>query len=191
MTKETALIVTDLQNQFTDPDGRLYYPMTGQVMPRILEGIQLLREQGVYIIYAFAESTGQEPVCDSELQKRRDPVPLRGSWEAQPDARLPILENDHRITRCASSAFFGTGLAEHLRERGIRHVITCGVKTNYDVRATATDAMWNHFRAYVASDMVACDTEERNQRHLDELTKYTAKSLPLAEILQRIEGGVM
>ena len=176
MTRETALIAVNLQNQFTDPNGCLYYPATGVAMPRILEGIRLLREQGVHIVYAMAEATGEEFTFDTELLKRRDP-------------RLEIDPADQVITHCASSAFFGTSLAENLRQRGIKNVITCGVKTNYDVRATATDAMWNQFRAFVASDMVACDSEERNNRHLEELTKYTAKALPLDEILQRIARG--
>ena len=51
--------------------------------------------------------------------------------------------------------------------------------------------MWYHFRAFVASDMVACDSRELSDRHLEELTKYTAKSLPLAEFLTRIEAGKM
>lgn len=189
MTKKTALIVVDLQNQYTDPNGRLYDSMTGETLPHILEGIRLLREQGVYIVYAMAEADGTEFSYDTEVLKRRDPVPVKGSWEAQADARLEIKENDRLMTRYASSAFFGTDLAQHLRERGILNVITCGVKTNYDVRATATDAMWYHFNAFVASDMVACDTKERNDRHLEELTKYTAKALPLEEILARIEAG--
>ena len=40
-----------------------------------------------------------------------------------------------------------------------------------------------------ASDMVASDTEERSKIHLEELTKYTAKAIPLEEIIRRIEEG--
>ncbi len=189
MTNKTALIVVDLQNQYTDPKGSLYYPMTGETMPRILEGISSLRDKGVYIVYAMAEADGTEFSLDTEVLKRRDPVPMRDSWEAGADARLEIKETDRLMTHYASSAFFGTDLARHLRERGIVNVITCGVKTQYDVRATATDAMWYHFNAFVASDMVACDTKERSERHLEELTKYTAKALSLDEILARIEAG--
>lgn len=189
MSKKTALVVVDLQNQYTDPKGALYYPLTGQVFPRILEGIRLLRDRGVAIVYAFSEATGTEFSFDTEVCQRRDPVPLKGSWEAQADPRLEIQQEDFVMPHYASSAFFGTDLAEHLRQQGIQNVITCGVKTNYNVRATATDAMWYHFTAFVASDMVACDSPERNARHLEELTKYTAKSLSLEEILKRIDEG--
>lgn len=191
MTKETALIAVDLQNLYTDPNGELFYPMTGEVMPHILKGIQLLREKGVYIVYAMNEASGREFSYDTEVMKRRDPVPMTGSWEAQLDARLDVRDGDMTMTHYASSAFFGTDLAQHLREKGIKNVIICGVKTNYNVRAAATDAMWYHFRAFVASDMVACDSRELSDSHLEELTKYTAKSLPLAEFLTRIEAGKM
>ena len=129
MTNKTALIVVDLQNQYTDPKGSLYYPMTGETMPRILEGISSLRDKGVYIVYAMAEADGTEFSLDTEVLKRRDPVPMRDSWEAGADARLEIKETDRLMTHYASSAFFGTDLARHLRERGIVNVITCGVKS--------------------------------------------------------------
>lgn len=191
MTNKTALIVVDLQNQFTDPTGCMHYAMTDIVFPQILKGIRLLREQGVYIVYARNEATGKEFTYDTELLKRRDPVPMQDSWDAQLDARLDVREEDLILPHYASSAFFGTDLAEHLKEKGIVNVIACGVKTNYNVRATATDAMWYHFKAFVASDMVACDNQELSERHLDELTKYTAKSLPLAEILERIKSDIL
>lgn len=188
-THETALVVLNLQNQFVNAKGCLYYPVTGEVMPAILDGIRRLRDRGVYIVYANSETTGGEPSLDTEVLKRKDPVPLHGSWEAAMDERVEVLPVDMVMTHGASSAFFDTDLEAVLKARGIRNVIVGGVKTNYDVRATATDAMWRQFQAYVASDMVACDTVWLSQLHLEEMTKYTAKALSVDEIIDRIASG--
>lgn len=191
MTSKTALIAVDLQNQNTDPKGCLYSDYTGARMPVILEGIEKLRAQGVLIVYAMNEATGKEFSYDTEVLKRRDPVPIAETWDAELDSRVQVMPQDLMLKHCASSAFFGTELARMLKDRGIQNVICCGVKTNYNVRATATDAMWYGFRAMVASDMVGCDTEELSNLHLEELTKYTAKSLPLAELLARIDADTL
>ena len=52
MTNKTALVVVDLQNQYTDPKGCLYSACVGEHLPAILAGIEKLREKGVRIIYA-------------------------------------------------------------------------------------------------------------------------------------------
>lgn len=189
MTNKTALIAVDLQNHYIDPNGRLYSESIGAHLPAILQGIETLRAQGVYIVFARQEATGKEHSFDTEVLRRRDPIPEAGTWEAELDSRVNVHADDLVFRHYASSALFGGKLAELLKARGIQNVICCGVKTNYNVRATATDAMWYGFKALVASDMVACDSDELNNRHLEELTKYTAKSLSLAEILTRIEDG--
>ena len=47
MTNKTALVVVDLQNQYTDPKGCLYSACVGEHLPAILAGIEKLREKGV------------------------------------------------------------------------------------------------------------------------------------------------
>lgn len=190
-TEETALVVLNFQNQFTDKKGALYYKTTGEAVPVIAEGIRELRERGVLVVYANSEADGTEHSLDTEVLKRRDPVPMKGSWEAEMSEKAEVLPGDIVMTHYASSAFFDTDLEKVLKEKGIRNVIVCGMKTNYDVRATATDAMWRKFQAYVAAEMVACDTYELTCLHLGEMTKYTAKALPLSEILNRIGEGKM
>lgn len=189
MTNKTALIAVDLQNHFIDPNGSLYSECVGAHVPTILHGIETLRAQGVYIVFARQEALGNEHSFDTAVLQRRDPVPAAGTWPAELDARVNVCAEDLVFCHYASSALFDGKLAELLKARGIQNVIVCGVKTNYNVRATATDAMWYGFKAMVASDMVACESEELNTRHLEELTKYTAKALPLEEILLRIENG--
>ena len=88
------------------------------------------------------------------------------------------------------SAFFGTNLAEILRERGVENVLVCGVKTNVCCRATATDASAYRFRTYMISDMLGTNTKELNDFHLAEMTKYFAKAISSDEVCERLKNGV-
>lgn len=190
-TKKTALIVMNMQNIYTDPKGRLYYPMIDEVMPKIIDGINRLREAGVLIVFANSIAAGNETTLDTAVAARKDPVPLLGSWEAQMDPRIKVEKDDLIVHHYADSAFFHTELGMMLRARDIENGITCGVKMNYAVRATAGDVQWYKFQSYVASEMVACDSVERTKQHLEELTKYMSKDLPTDEILARIERGAL
>ena len=59
-TNRTAMVVLDMQNQFTNKKGCLFYETTEKVIHAILDGIQKLRERGVLIVYANSESEGEE-----------------------------------------------------------------------------------------------------------------------------------
>lgn len=128
MTNKTALVVVDLQNQYTDPKGCLYSACVGEHLPAILAGIEKLREKGVRIIYAVNEATGDEFSYDTEVLKRRDPIPMAGTWEAALNAKVIVRPEDLVLSHYASSAFFGTEMEQYLKDCGIKNVICCGVK---------------------------------------------------------------
>lgn len=65
----------------------------------------------------------------------------------------------------------------------------CGVKTNVCRRATATDAYSHRFRTYMISDMLGTNTSEINDFHLEEMTKYFARSITSEEVMERLEKG--
>jgi nicotinamidase/pyrazinamidase len=52
----------------------------------------------------------------------------------------------------AYSAFNGTGLAEQLKDRGVRRVAVCGLATDYCVLNTALDAIEAGFQTLVLPD---------------------------------------
>ena len=76
-----------------------------------------------------------------------------------------------------------------LHERGIENVLVSGVKTNVCCRATATDAYSYGFRTFMVSDMLATNTAELSQFHLDEMTKYMAKAIDSDEVFRRLDAG--
>ena len=66
------------------------------------------------------------------------------------------------ITKSVHSAFIGTGLEELLRAAGARHLVLCGIQTNYCVATTARMAANLGFDPTVVSD--ACATFDQKGR---------------------------
>ena len=46
----TALLVIDLQNDFTQPWGSVYREPTGEMMDRVSKSIDIMREKGVLVV---------------------------------------------------------------------------------------------------------------------------------------------
>ena len=154
---KTALIVTDVQHDFADPDGSLYVRGGEELVPFINGEIDRAARAGGVIVYTqdwhpestphFAKDGGVWPVhC------------VRDSWGAQ---LLPALRIEGEILRKGTggedgySAFTvrdpksgeqaGTRLEQLLRERGVERVVIVGLATDYCVKDTALDAIARGF----------------------------------------------
>lgn len=158
---KTALIVTDVQHDFADPDGSLYVRGGEEVVPFINGEIDRAARAGGVIVYTqdwhpestphFAKDGGVWPVhC------------VRDSWGAQ---LLPALRIEGEILRKGTggedgySAFTvrdpqsgeqaGTRLEQLLLERGVERVVVVGLATDYCVKDTALDAIARGFHTTV------------------------------------------
>ena len=68
------------------------------------------------------------------------------------DEFLPLVKEAHVIRKQKYSAFFGTDLDAHLKEKGIRLLIIVGVATNICVMHTAIDATHRGYELIVPFD---------------------------------------
>ncbi len=192
---KTAVLVIDMQKDFTQPDGRFYYPeTTGVMMKTFPDKINQMREAGALVVIVYTAHPKEEKEINPELTRMfRDGKKaslVEGTKGAQLDERIPYKEEQDLLWRkYVPSAFFGTGLDQVLREKGIENVLVCGVKTNVCCRATATDAYSHRFRTYMISDMLGTNTAQINDFHLEEMTKYFAKAITSEEVLQRFGRG--
>ena len=78
----------------------------------------------------------------------------RGNPLADFTPELAPMVCDEVVTKHFPSAFFGTGLAEHLRKRGVDTVVIAGLSTSGCVRASAVDALCHGFVPLVVVDAV-------------------------------------
>ena len=192
---KTAVLVIDMQKDFTEPDGKFYYPeTTGEMLDIFFDKIDEMRKLGALIVYVYTVHPENEKEVNPELTRMfkngRKASLVAGSRGSELDDRIKVLDGDILFRKYVPSAFFKTSLDEILRGKGIENVLVCGVKTNVCCRATATDAYSHKFRTFMISDMLGTNTKAINDFHLEEMTKYFAKAISSDEAIRRLKEGV-
>ena len=192
---KTAVLVIDMQKDFTVPEGRFYYPeTTGVMMESFVSKLNHLRKLGALIVIVYTAHDKDEKEVNPELTRMfrngKKISLVEGSEGAQLDERIIVHPDDILFRKSVPSAFFNTNLSQILHDKGIENVLVCGVKTNVCCRATATDASSYKFKTYMLSDMLGTNTKEINEFHLNEMTKYFAKAISSDEAIERFEKGL-
>ena len=167
--ERTALLVTDVQNDFTDPAGSLAVAGGEAIIPAVNAAVRSALEEGALVVATqdwhpestphFAKDGGIWPVhC------------VAGTWGAElhPSLELPIDVARVRKGGNGEDGYSGftmrdpesgvehpTELEGLLRERAIERVVVCGLATDYCVKATALDAIRLGFGVSLLGDAVA------------------------------------
>lgn len=137
-----ALLLIDVQRAFDDPSwGPRNNPGAEAAIARLLAAF---RAQRLPVIHVKHDSV--EP--GSTLRPDRPGNAIKP--EAAPLAGEPLF------SKSVNSAFIGTGLEAHLRERDIGALVLAGLTTNHCVSTTARMAGNLGFQATVVAD--ACAT---------------------------------
>lgn len=181
--RSTALVVVDVQNDFADPAGGLAVRGGDAVVPLVNRAIAAALAAGSLVVYTqdwhpestphFAKDGGVWPVhCVAD------------TWGAElhPDVRVdgPRVRKGSNgedgysgfsMRDPVSGETIPTQLDGMLRERSIASVVTCGLATDYCVKATALDAVRLGYRTAILVDAVAAvDVEPGDgERALSEL----------------------
>lgn len=183
--QKTALLVVDMVKDFTEPDGRVFYPMNREILPRIAELVTRCRAAGMLII--FMQHCYRKDKYDRNLETMR-PNCCEGSGGEALDPMLPVDEKaDYVIKKRRYSAFYGTDLDLVLREHGIENVVIVGTKTNCCIRASVHDAYYNDYRPIVLRDCVGTDSDTVNEVHLADIEKYFGRVMTLNEFYGMLE----
>jgi nicotinamidase/pyrazinamidase len=150
-----ALIVVDVQNDFL-PGGSLAVPGGG----RVIEPINRIMPLFSYVV----GTRDWHPPKHPHFAQHGGPWPfhcLQDTPGALFAANLDTHEFDHVVSKGTAththgySAFDGTDLAQHLRERGVTRVFVAGLATDYCVRETALAARDERFDVIVVTDAIA------------------------------------
>ncbi len=186
---KTALLVIDMTYDFTNPGGKVFYPMNREILPKIAEVVNRAREDEMLII--FMQHCYRKGKYDRNLETMRENS-IEGSGGEDLDPILPVnLDTDYIIKKRRYSAFFGTDLDLVLREHKIEYVAVVGTKTNCCVRSTVQDAYFNDYRTIVLSDCVGTNSKEVNDLHLSEIDKYFGTVLTSEEFFDMAEQEKM
>jgi ureidoacrylate peracid hydrolase len=84
------------------------------------------------------------------------------------------------------SAFFGTDLDLHLRERTIATVIVVGVVTNICVRSTVHDAFFLGYEVVVPLECVTATSPQAQDTSLYDIATHYGMVAPLDQVLHRL-----
>ena len=148
-----ALLIVDVQPDFC-PGGALPVPAGDEVIPALNAWIDAASRRGVPV-YA---SRDWHPPEHGSFREAGGPWPPHCVQDTpgaafHPDLRLPAgtarVTKGTRLDRDQYSAFDETGLAEHLRQRGIKRVWIGGLAEDVCVRASALDAKKAGFETLV------------------------------------------
>lgn len=172
-TKDTAVIVVDMQRAFFDANdslGRAGVDVTPlrDAIPGTIRLVDMARKAGVPLIFTryvylpgmvdFGANRGaraEERIANRSLAHDMDEIEIIPELGVRPDEIV--------IDKSRPSAFYGTRLEPALTSMGIRNVIVCGVTTNICVESTVRDAGQRDYGTFVVSDAVAELTPERNR----------------------------
>jgi len=152
-----ALLIVDPQVDFL-PGGSLGVPQGDAVLAPINRLIDLYRVHALPVYVSrdwhpalhcsFAEQGGPWPVhcvAGSAGARFADALQLDGAV---------IISKATTVEVDAYSAFNGTGLADTLRERGIRRLVVCGLATDYCVLNTVVDGLAAGFEVLLATEAI-------------------------------------
>jgi len=154
-SKETALIIVDMQNDFVKPEGKLFVPTAPQTVPVIKELLVKARKAGVLRVFTKDTHYPEDP----EFKIWGEHV-VKGSWGWEIiDELKPKVPEEIVIEKMRYDGFFGTSLDHILRVYGIRNLVVTGTVANICVLHTVASAAMNLYKVVVPVDGISALTE--------------------------------
>lgn len=162
----TALVVVDVQNDFTDPAGNLYVRDGERIVPLVNELTARARRAGALVVFTQDWHPEETP----HFEPHGGPWPVHcvaGTWGAE---LHPDLDAEGDVVRkgvggedgysafsvedVATGVRKATGLRELLEQRSVERVVLVGLAEDVCVKETALDAI----RAGYATEVVLAAT---------------------------------
>jgi len=179
----TALLVMDLQHDIVSTDGALGSHGLGLEVEKAgtIEAcgraLEAARRSGIPVVHVgvsipdgFAVNTAsqlmQTVVATGALRA--------GSQGAEFMGQVAPRDGELVVMKQTVSAFAGTSLALHLHTAGIRHLVMCGVATNFVVEGTARQAVDSGFGVTILTDGCSSFSEEWHEAALEVLAMLTS-----------------
>jgi len=176
---DDALLIVDMQKDFCPPDGALPVTDCTGVLKELSAWIEAAQAARILIV----ASRDWHPPEHVSFRERGGPWPVhcvQGTEGAEfcEELRLPddvvIVSKGDAPDTDQYSAFDNSGLAELLKQRGIRRLWIGGVALEVCVRASVLDALTAGFDVHVIVAGTAPVDEENGRRALEEMVQAGA-----------------
>ena len=183
--EDTVLVVVDMQNDFTHPDGSLYVDEGEAVVPLINTEIRAALQDDALVVF----TQDWHPESTPHFEKDGGIWPVHcvgGTWGAEfydgldvPDD-APVVKkgvdggdgySGFSVRDPESGEEEDTELGAILEEHGIDHVVTVGLAQDYCVKETVLDALRAGYETTLLTDLTRpVDLEEGDgERALKEM----------------------
>lgn len=193
-SRNTALIVVDMQNIWVHPRGARYLPMSEDIVPRISELLRYCRSRQVPVIYLhttkrrdladagiFADIKPQTHDADNQWSN------FEGTAGAEFFEAVKPAESDIVVKKFRYSGFYGTQLESLLRALGRDTIAVAGVATNVCCDSTARDGAMRDFKVLFLSDCSASFSPEEQEATLRNFEKHFGVVTDAKTLMRRME----
>lgn len=157
MTKK-ALLIIDMQNDFSQPEGTLFLPKNLEIIPKIKKEIKKARKKKIKIIF-----TQDWHKKDDREFKIWPGHCLKNGWGAEIVKELAPNKEDIIIRKQSYSAFFETNLDEVLKSLKIKTLIFTGCVTNVCILFTALVAFERGYEIILKKDCLGYGNKKNHQ----------------------------
>lgn len=185
-----ALIVIDFVKAYVTPGS----PLCADYEAPRLACVQLLataRAAGIFIVHtnlSYEPGGGDGGVFFRKLPALRCfERGVHPEWTGFVNGLEP-LSTETVITKQYASAFFGTPLAQMLRDRGIDTLLISGVSTSGCIRATAVDCCQHGFIPMVVREAVGDRAAGPHEASLFDLQAKYAEVVSLRRVREYLAG---
>jgi nicotinamidase-related amidase len=180
--KQTAVVVIDLQKGIVQLTGA---PNSMQsVLANAAQLLGQARASGakVVLVHVGGSADGSDrvnPISDEPMRMRGQLPPDWADLAPELDQQL----DDIVVLKRQWGAFYGTDLDLHLRRRGIRTIVLCGVATEFGVESTARDAYELGYEQVFAEDAMTGLTLESHENSIKRIFPRLGRIRSTTEII--------
>jgi nicotinamidase-related amidase len=187
--KQTAVVVIDLQKGIVQLTGAPYSMQS--VLANAAQLLGQARASGakVVLVHVGGAADGSDrvnPISDEPMRMRGalppDWTDLAPELDEQPD--------DIVVLKRQWGAFYGTDLDLHLRRRGIRTIVLCGVATEFGVESTARDAYERGYEQIFAEDAMTGLTADSHENSIKRIFPRLGRIRSTSEIIAALTTTV-
>ncbi len=181
--KSTALVLIDLQNGIM---GRTLAPhAAGDVVQRAAKLASAVRSKGGTVVYVRVDVSDMLhlPVDTPARDPNAPPLPPTASELV---ADCGYQAGDLLITKRQWGAFYGTGLDQQLRRRGVRTIVMGGVATNFGVESTARVAYDRGFELVFVEDAMSSMSDELHHFAVQSIFPRMGRVRTTEEVIQAL-----
>jgi nicotinamidase-related amidase len=159
-----ALLIIDMvKDNFMDSRNLAITPFARATIEPLNKLIGVFRGQKWPIVF----STDAFHEDDFIFKGRMQPHSLSGTEGAKVVDALDMREDDLWLPKPRFSAFFNTGLANWLQERGVSLCAVGGISTHFCVLTTVLDAICHDFKSVLLEDCSAASSKQLHEQTLD------------------------